>query len=141
MVDDDEDGDDGDELFLRNGWPSKGVKLYFQLGSLSVILTIANLHYAASRIWTVQSLSSGFIKWSCAVAITTIPRLLQVLWNKHSVIDISVTSNATTEKMDSCDWCRQITDFFQYIYSWNQGVSYLVTMKSPCYNSCSAKIQ
>ena len=40
-----------DELFLRNGWPTKGVKPYFQLRPLSVILTIANLQHPASRIW------------------------------------------------------------------------------------------
>ena len=41
-----------DELFLRNGWPTKGVQLYFQPGPLSKILTIANRWHVASRIWT-----------------------------------------------------------------------------------------
>ena len=41
-----------DELFLWYGWPTKGVKPYFQPGPLSEILTIANLRHAASRIWT-----------------------------------------------------------------------------------------
>ena len=38
--------------------------------------------------------------------------LLQVLpWN----------SDTSIEKMDRCDWCRQITDFFQYRHDWNEG--------------------
>ena len=41
-----------DELFLWYGWPTKGVKPYFQPGPLSEILTIANLRHAASRTWT-----------------------------------------------------------------------------------------
>ena len=49
---DDDDNDDDDELFLRNGWPKKGVKSYFQPGLLSEILTIANLWYTANRILT-----------------------------------------------------------------------------------------
>ena len=43
--------DDNDELILRNGWPTKGVKPYFQSGPLSGIFTIANLRHSASRIW------------------------------------------------------------------------------------------
>ena len=42
--------DDDAELFLRNGWPTKGVKPYFQSGPLSEILTIANLRHAESKI-------------------------------------------------------------------------------------------
>ena len=38
------------ELFLRNGWPMKCVKPYVQVGSLSEILTIANLRHTANRI-------------------------------------------------------------------------------------------
>ena len=39
---------------------------------------------------------------------------LQVLpWN----------NDTTIEKMDSCNRYHQITDFIQYIHSWNQGVS------------------
>ena len=38
--------------------------------------------------------------------------LLQVLpWNNNTII----------EKTDGCNRCRQITDFIQYIHSWNQG--------------------
>ena len=40
---------DNHELFLRNGWPTKGVKPYFHLGPLSKIFTIANLRHAANR--------------------------------------------------------------------------------------------
>ena len=39
-------------MFLRYGWPTKDVYLYFQPAPLSEILTIANLWHAASRIWT-----------------------------------------------------------------------------------------
>ena len=46
---------DNDELFLRNGWPTKGVKPYFQLGPLSKIFTIAN-------------------EWSSTIVITFTPR-------------------------------------------------------------------
>ena len=45
-------GDDDDELFLRNGWPTKGDKHYFQPGPLLEFFTIANLQHAANRIWT-----------------------------------------------------------------------------------------
>ena len=38
--------------------------------------------------------------------------LLQVLpWNNDTII----------EKMDGCNWCRNITNFFQYMQAWNQG--------------------
>ena len=38
--------------------------------------------------------------------------LLQVhKWNNDSII----------ERMDRCNLCCEITDFFQYIYAWNQG--------------------
>ena len=59
LDDDDDDGDDGDddddddgddEFFLGNGWPTKGVKPYFQPGPLSETQIIANLRQAASRI-------------------------------------------------------------------------------------------
>ena len=30
-------------------------------------------------------------------------------------------NDTTIEKADDCNWCRQITDFFQYIYSRNPG--------------------
>ena len=41
--------DNDDELFLRNDWPMKGVKPFFEPGPLSKILTIANLWHVASR--------------------------------------------------------------------------------------------
>ena len=49
--DDGDDDDDDDELFMWNGWPTRGVKPYFYSGPLSEILTIANLRHAAGRIW------------------------------------------------------------------------------------------
>ena len=47
-----DDDDDDHELFLRNGWPTKGIKPCFQPGSMSKILAIASLQYTASSIWT-----------------------------------------------------------------------------------------
>ena len=46
------DDDDDHELFLRNGWPTKGIKPCFQPGPMSKILAIASLQYTASSIWT-----------------------------------------------------------------------------------------
>ena len=55
FIDDDDDDDDNDdddyELFLRNGWPTKDAKHYFQ-PELSKVFTIANLRLNANRIWT-----------------------------------------------------------------------------------------
>ena len=70
------DGDDNDESFLRNGWPMNG---------WSFSLVISPVHcqrFSPSRIFDTpratfelaQNLSSGFVDWSCAVVITTIPR-------------------------------------------------------------------
>ena len=42
------------ELFLWNGWTTKGVTPYFQPGTFSVTLYIANLLHARSRIWTCK---------------------------------------------------------------------------------------
>ena len=39
---DDDEKDDDNELLLRNGWPTKGVYLYFQPKPLSEFLTITN---------------------------------------------------------------------------------------------------
>ena len=50
--DDDDDDNDDEKLFLWNGWPKKGVYLYFRTGPLSEILTTTNLGHTASRIWT-----------------------------------------------------------------------------------------
>ena len=50
--DDYEDDDDDDELFLQKSWPKNDVKPYFQVITLSEILTIANLWNVARRIWT-----------------------------------------------------------------------------------------
>ena len=35
VMDDDDDDDDDDDLFLRNGWPVKRFKPYFQPGPMS----------------------------------------------------------------------------------------------------------
>ena len=63
--DDDDGGGDDDELFLWYGWPTKGVKPYFQPGPLSEILTIANLRHAASRI--DQTFSAWLVFWCIIV--------------------------------------------------------------------------
>ena len=39
-----------DELFLRNGWPTKGVYAVFPAVIIADIVTIANLQHATSRI-------------------------------------------------------------------------------------------
>ena len=46
------DHNEDDELFLWYGWPTKGVKPYFQQEPLSEIFAIANLRHAACRVWT-----------------------------------------------------------------------------------------
>ena len=53
-------------------------------------------------------------------------RLQQVLWNKHSILDIWIASgtptknDTTIQRMDGCNSCRETADFFQYINAWNQ---------------------
>ena len=68
------DDDDGDELFLRDGWSTKDVKSYIQSKPLSGILIVGNLRHARSRIWTCAEPSLGFVKWSSAAVITTASR-------------------------------------------------------------------
>ena len=41
-----------DDRAVRNGWPTEGLKSYFQPGPLTMVVIIANLRYVASRIWT-----------------------------------------------------------------------------------------
>ena len=41
-----------DELLMRNGWPTKGGKLYFRLGPVSELLTITIHLHAMSQIWS-----------------------------------------------------------------------------------------
>ena len=87
----------GDELFLWYGWATKGVKPYFQPGPLSEILTIANLWHAASRrLEPAQNLSSGFVEWSCAVAITTTIQ--------HHSLGLVVRSNVLHWIFNLCHW-------------------------------------
>ena len=62
-------GNDGDELFLWNGWPTKDVKP-FQPRSLSVILTSQISDMPQAGFEPVQNLSSGFAEWSCAIVLT-----------------------------------------------------------------------
>ena len=65
------DDDDDDELFLGNGWPTKGVKTYFQMEPLSEILTIANQRQAASTIWTGTESEFRLCWRFCVVVINT----------------------------------------------------------------------
>ena len=54
---------------------------------------------------------------------------LQVLpWNNNTII----------EKINGSNRCGQITEFIQYIHTWNEG-GIIITMTCPCYNSCYAK--
>ena len=46
--------------------------------------------------------------------------LLQKLWNHKGYVNW-VHKDTTIEKMDGCNWCRQITDLFQFIHARNQG--------------------
>ena len=67
------DGDDDDELFLWYGWPTKGVKPYFQPGPLSKILTIANLRPEFRLCW-MKSYSSDNHYTTAPQMVTTTPR-------------------------------------------------------------------
>ena len=42
------------------------------------------------------------------------------LWNHKGYVNW-VHKDTTIEKMDGCNWCRQITDLFQFIHARNQG--------------------
>ena len=48
---DDDDDDDDDELLLCYVWPTKSIWPYCQLGTLLLILTIADLQHVVSRTW------------------------------------------------------------------------------------------
>ena len=52
--DDDDDDDNDDKSFFRNGWPTKMLKSYFQPEPILKVLTNANTHQTASRIWTFE---------------------------------------------------------------------------------------
>ena len=67
-------GDDDDELFLWYGWPAKGVKPYFQPGHCQRSSLSWISYTARAGLEPAQNLSSGFVKWSCAVVITTTSR-------------------------------------------------------------------
>ena len=84
---DDNDVDEGDdELFLQYGWPTKGVKHYFQPGPLSEILIIANLWHAACRIWAFAK--SKFRLWwmnLCSSDNNYIAAPQRVLWEFQQI--------------------------------------------------------
>ena len=66
-----------DELFLRNGWPAKGVYAVFPAGSIADIVTIANLQHATSRIsiWAESEFRLCWMKFcSSDNYYTTVPR-------------------------------------------------------------------
>ena len=58
--DDDDDDDDDDELFLLNGWPTKGVLPYIRPGTLLEILTISEMLQGGFE--PLQNLNSGFVE-------------------------------------------------------------------------------
>ena len=68
------DMNDDDELFLWSGWPTKGVKPYFQPGPLLEILTIPNLRQATSRIWTCAETQFRLYWMKLCSSDTTTPR-------------------------------------------------------------------
>ena len=59
--DDNDDDDDDDELFVWYGWLTKDVQPYFQPGSLSEFLTIANLRHAASRVNALEEIGENIL--------------------------------------------------------------------------------
>ena len=75
MIDDGDDDED-DELFLRNGWPTKGTNYLFTAGSI-----VRDSYHRKSPTCPQQSFkpahnlsSADFVDWSCAIVITTTPR-------------------------------------------------------------------
>ena len=78
------------ELFLWYGWPAKGVWPYFQLGSLSEILTMQISNTPRAGFEPAQNLSSGLVEWSCAVVITIFDSISS---NIDEVLSINSSTN------------------------------------------------
>ena len=78
--DDDDDDDDNDELFLRNGWPTKSVKHFFcQRFSPLQISDMLRAEFEPA-----QSLSSGFVESSFTVVkILNLSIYLRLVQNLH----------------------------------------------------------
>ena len=87
--------DDDNKLLLWYGWPTKGVKPYFQSEPLPEILTIGNFWPAASRVEPAQNLSSGLVEWNCVIVITTTPRRYSTI----STGSINLTFGNKLEKL------------------------------------------
>ena len=69
--------------------------------------------------------------------IETVP--VTVFLTYESLQVLSWNNNTFIEKINGSNRCHQITDFIQYIHSWNQrGIMIINHDISPCYN-CYAK--
>ena len=84
--------------FLRNGWTMKGIQLYFHLGPLSEILSVASLRQAAGR---TLSLRLDFGKWIVKLGYLVIIFTSKMVLLKGIFI-VSLTSSFKTKywKMD-----------------------------------------
>ena len=76
-------GNDDNKLFFQNDWRTKYIEPYFQLDHYvrDTPLQISNVPQAGFE--PVQKLSSGFVKWSCVVALNNTPhhhKDLAVVW-------------------------------------------------------------
>ena len=73
--DDDDDDDDGDDkLFLRNGWPTKGVLALFTDESLCQRFSPKHIaDMPPLKFEPAQKMGSDFVEWSCAILIITAP--------------------------------------------------------------------
>ena len=65
----DDDAEDEDQLFRKNGWPTKGVKPYFSRDHCESFSTLQTCNSAG--IEPAVNLSLGFVKWRYVVVITT----------------------------------------------------------------------
>ena len=105
------------ELFLRNGWPMKCVKPYVQVGSLSEILTIANLRHTANRIpaCTESEFRFCWMNFCCSDNhCTTAPSLLWLVDNSTVVVYQFVIACEMIEIWLFCDWNWNLSILLNY---------------------------
>ena len=71
-----------DKLFLWYGWPTKGVLALFPTGNI-----VRDPHHREfpTRREQDPNPSSGLVEWSCAVLITTTPRI-----NMDTIMDTNM---------------------------------------------------
>ena len=69
FVIDDDDYEDDDQLFWRNGWPTKGFKPYFSRDYSERLSTLQTSKSAGFE--PAGNLSLGFFKWRRVAVITT----------------------------------------------------------------------